>query len=545
MQPDSRNDEANQEIRNSDEQATAKRAGLLGLQYVDSRGWTGQVELIKDMLSVQEMYDLHTIPIEVKGGSMVLAITITTPQTVMRQLRQRFNDLNLSFVLISDSGFKELMVRHDPPKEIKYDDISIHSEGASESLEDVSKTLETVRSDDILNYLITQADRLGASDIHLENEKDYVRLRFRIDGTLHGVANLSKDKFRQLNSSVAVRSNVSVNAPEPQTGHMVYELPATEGHPAKTINMRIETAPSSNGQDAVIRLFALNRELMKLDNLGLSSDHRQQIDEVIRHPHGLVLVVGPTGSGKTTTLYSILDQLNSPTRKIITLEDPVEYAFEGVTQIPVKTTEQEDSFAEKLRAVLRLDPDVIMVGEIRDVDTAKTALQAALTGHLVLSTFHGANAAAAMARMLDVIGENPLFINAIRMVMGQRLVRRLDDSTKQPYQPDDKLRGEISKVLDSLPEGIERPDLNNLQLFNPGASEANPFGYSGRLMVAEQLKLSPSIQDLIQEQAHKLSVNDIQAAATAEGMVTMLQDGVLKAVSGVTSIEEVYRTVDT
>lgn len=542
MQPGN-DDQANQEIRQTDEQSTAKRAGLLGLPYLDSRGWSQQVELVRDILSLDEMYKMHVIPIELSGGSMSFAITITTPQTIMKQLRERFSDMNLSFVLISDSGFKELMLRHDPPKEVHYQDISIRSEGASESLEDVSKTLESVRSDDILNYLVTQADRLGASDIHLENEKDHVRLRFRIDGTLHGVANLSPDKYRQLMSSIAVKSNVSVAADEPQTGHMVYELTKEDGG-IKNLNMRLETVPSSNGQDVVIRLFSLERELMNLDSLGLSAEHRQRIDDIISHPHGLVLVVGPTGSGKTTTLYSILDKLNSPTRKIITLEDPVEYSFAGVTQIPVKAKEADNSFADKLRAVLRLDPDVIMVGEIRDLDTAKTAMQAALTGHLVLSTFHGANAAAAMARMMDVIGENPLFLNAIRLVIGQRLVRRLDDSTKQPYQPDEKLRAQLQKIIDSLPQGIERPNLDNVQLFNPGSSQANPFGYSGRLMIAEQLNLSPRIQDIIKQAGAKLSVDDIERAAYQEGMVTMLQDGILKALSGQTTIEEVYRTVD-
>jgi len=536
--------DANQAVRQSEEQATAKRAGLLGLQYVDSRGWSQQVELIKDMLSVQDMSALHAVPVEVGGGRLVLAITITTAQTVMRQLRERFKDLNLSFILMSDSGFRELMLRHDPPKEIKYDDISIKSEGASDSLDDVSRTLETVRSDDILNYLIAQADKLGASDIHLENEKDYVRLRLRIDGTLHGVARLGKDKYRQLSSSIAVKSNTSVAAPEPQTGHMVYEFAATKDSRPKTLNMRIETAPAANGQDAVIRLFSLDRELMKLDNLGLTPAHREQIEQIIQHPHGLLLVVGPTGSGKTTTLYSILDQLNVPTRKIVTLEDPVEYSFEGVTQIPVKTTEGDKSFADKLRAVLRLDPDVIMIGEIRDIDTAKTALQAALTGHLVLSTFHGANAAAAMARMLDVIGDNPLFLNAIRMVIGQRLVRRLDEATRQAYHPDEQLLAAINRILDSLPEGVERPSLDNLELFKPGTSDSNPFGYSGRLMVAEQLLLTSSIQSIIQTGGTRVSVRDIEAAAHQEGMITMLQDGAFKALSGVTTLEEVFRTVD-
>lgn len=542
MQPDSQT-EANQEVRQADEQATAKRGALLGLPYIDSRGWSQSVSLIKDVVSLADMKDWHAIPIEFAAGRMAMAITISTPQPVMRTIRDRFPDLNVSFALISESGFKELMLRHDPPQVVNYQDISINAEGASQTLDNVSQTLATVRSDDILKYLIVQADKLGASDIHLENEKDHVRLRFRIDGSLHNVANLSRDKYRQLMSSIAVKSNVSVAAEEPQTGHMVYEI-ASSPEESKSLNMRLETVPTANGQDMVLRLFYLERELMTLDRLGLSDGHRQRLEEVIRHPHGLVLVVGPTGSGKTTTLYSILDKLNTPARKVVTLEDPVEYDFSGVTQIPVRSQDNPNSFADKLRAVLRLDPDVIMIGEIRDVDTAKTALQAALTGHLVLSTFHGANAASAMVRMLDVIEGNPLFINAVRLVIGQRLVRRLDDATKQPYQPDEQLKAELRRIIDSLPEGVERPNLDEARLFKPGQSPDNPFGYAGRLMIAEQLELSPPVLELIKQSGRQLSASELEAAARQQGMVTMVQDGAFKALSGLTSIEEVYQAVD-
>lgn len=534
---------ADQSVRANDEQATAKRAALLNLPYQDSRGWSQQAELFSDILPVAEMYQLHAVPVSMDSGRMAFAITTTTPQPNMSKLRGRFPEYHVSFVLITESGFKELMLRHDPPKVVHYDDIAIKTEGQSDTLESVSATLETVKSDDILDYLITQADKLSASDIHLENEKDFVRMRFRVDGTLHTIGRLSKDKYRQLNSSVAVRANISVASPEPQTGHLNHEF-ALPGGGHKTLNMRIETVPTDHGQDSVIRLFSIERELMKLEALGLSDRHRAEIDELIRHPHGLALVVGPTGSGKTTTLYSILDQLNQSTRKIITLEDPVEYNFDGVTQIPVRAKSGDTSFADELRAVLRLDPDVIMVGEIRDVDTAKTALQAALTGHLVLSTFHAADSVAALMRLLDTIGDNPLFANALRLVVAQRLVRRLDDATKQPYQPDERLREELAQVINTLPEGMERPDINQIQLFNPGKSEAVPFGYVGRMMLAEQLPITPAIQTLLRTDPSKVKPDDIRAVAQGEGMMSMLQDGVLKAIAGQTSIEEVYRVVD-
>lgn len=535
--------EADQAVRASDEAATAHRAELLKLRYQDSRGWSDQVELFKDTLSVAEMYDYHAIPVSVDVGRMSFAITTATPQPIMAQLRARYPDYHVSFFLISEAGFKELMLRHDPPKTIHYDDIAIKSEGASDTLESVSKTLETVRSDDILDYLISQANRLGASDMHFENEKNYVRMRFRVDGTLHTIATLAKDKYRQLSSSLAIRANISVAAPEPQTGHLTHEF-QTEST-TKTLNMRIETVPTAQGQDAVVRIFNLDRELMKLDSLGLSQAHRAEIDAVIRHPHGLVLAVGPTGSGKTTTLYSIVEALNQPTRKIVTLEDPVEYNFEGVTQIPVKAASGDQSFADKLRAVLRLDPDVIMIGEIRDVDTAKTALQAALTGHLVLSTFHAANATAALTRMLDTIGDNPLFAGALRLVLAQRLVRRLDDATKQSYQADGALAEEITAVVNSLPPSMSRPDLSGgINLWHPGTSDNAPFGYIGRLMLAEQLKITPEIQTILRQESRKLDAAAVEKIGMEQGMVTLLQDGVVKALSGVTSIEEIYQQVD-
>jgi type II secretory ATPase GspE/PulE/Tfp pilus assembly ATPase PilB-like protein len=255
----------------------------------------------------------------------------------------------------------------------------------------------------------------------------------------------------------------------------------------------------------------------------------------------MVLIVGPTGSGKTTTLYSLINTLNTTERKIITLEDPVEYNLPGVTQIPVTGELEGHDFAERLRAVLRLDPDVVMVGEIRDQDTAKTALQGALTGHLVLSTFHAGSAAAALTRMMDMVGVNPLFASAIHLVMAQRLIRRLDDATKQPYVPDDALKSKLKAVVDSLPPGEPKPDMTDLKLYRPGKSVDNPFGFSGQLAIREQLQMTPGVQQLLKLPVNQLNNEMLQAKAVEEGMRTMLQDGILKAIAGQTTIEEVYR----
>ena len=367
----------NIQARQEEELSTQNRARILGARYQDARMLLER-PLVQDVLSLQEMYKNSLVPLVKAKGHMEFAFTINTPQQAITQLKERFSDYNISFVIISNNGFKDLMLLHDPPKEVHYDNIEISTEGESDTLAAVSKTLETVSSDKIFNYLIAQADRLQATDIHLETEEDHVRMRFRVDGALHSIAKLSHEKYKQLESSIAIQANISTTAPDAQTGHMTFDIrDDNTGEKIKEINMRIETVPTLHGQDAVIRLFNLDRALIKLDRLGLNQYQRKSIDRIIQHPHGMVLVVGPTGSGKTTTMYSILDELNSSDRKIITLEDPVEYGFEGISQIPVNTREGK-SFNEVFRAVLRQDPDVIMVGEIRDVDTARTALQAAL-----------------------------------------------------------------------------------------------------------------------------------------------------------------------
>lgn len=257
------------------------------------------------------------------------------------------------------------------------------------------------------------------------------------------------------------------------------------------------------------------------------------------------MIVGPTGSGKTTTLYSMLNTLNTESRKIITIEDPVEYQFPGITQISVHSEEggNDDSFADKLRAVLRLDPDIVMIGEIRDLDTAKTALQAALTGHLVLATFHASSAAAALTRIADIIGQNPLFVSAIRLVMAQRLVRRLDDNIKEAYDPSEQEWQKINEVLDTLPDGFERPNLDGLKLHKPGKSEENPFGFKGQLAIREQFMMSEALQNLLANPKANVTAQSIENTAIKSGMLTMQQHGMLKVIAGETTMDELYRVI--
>jgi type II secretory ATPase GspE/PulE/Tfp pilus assembly ATPase PilB-like protein len=530
-----------QDARRDEEIATQRRARLLGFDYIDTSALTSK-PLFKDLLSVQQMYQWKVVPLQHDKSNILFGIVNTTSQQVIKELQQHFSDTRTAFSLISDAGYREYMRLYDPPRKIEYQDISIASSDDHQLLESISQTLDSVRADDVLAYLVQQAYRLKASDIHLENQAEAVRIRFRVDRVLHTIANLDKQKYHQLMSAIASAANVSSDSPDAQTGHINRRSRMATGEEV-TVNLRVETVPAAYGQDVVMRLFTMQMELLNLDKLGLSKPERDAVDDVIRHPTGMVLIVGPTGSGKTTTLYSLINTLNTDERKIITLEDPIEYYMPGVVQIPVHGDANALGFAEKLRAGLRLDPDIVMVGEIRYQDTAKTSLQAALTGHLVLSTFHASSAAAALTRMLDLIGINPLFASAMHLIMAQRLVRRLDEKTRVAYQPDANMKAQLQTVINGLPPNVPKPSLDNITLFKPGKSADNPFGYTGQIAIREQMQMTPRIQLELRKPVQQITTETLQAAAVQDGMLTMMQDGVLKALSGVTTVEEVYRVI--
>lgn len=530
-----------QDARRNEELATERRSRILGMAYVDT-STPGDKPLYEELLTVNELRTLRVIPIYSDPHNINFGVTNTTSQQTMQSLRGRFQDQRISFALISDNGFNDYMKLYDPPKQIVYDDVSFSADSDGELFQKVTTTLSQVLADDILGYLVKQTYQLKGSDIHLECQKESIRVRIRVDGVLHPIASIAHEKYRQVLSSIAIAGNVSTGSPDAQTGHInrTYRLATGE---EVNVNLRVETVPTVYGVDVVMRLFNFKLEYLKLDNLGLSEKERVAVDDVIKNPSGLVLIVGPTGSGKTTTLYSIINTLNTPERKIITLEDPVEYFMPGIVQIPVQGDHNKLGFAEKLRAVLRLDPDVVMVGEIRDQDTAKTALQAALTGHLVLSTFHASSAAAALTRMLDAIGVNPLFASAMHLVMAQRLVRCLDPETKQAYQPDDVLKQQLQDIIDTLPPNIEKPDVNQITLYQPGSSNDVPFGYKGQVALREQFQMTPGIQELLRMPPGQVTTQMLEEKAVHDGMLTMKQDGILKAIAGITTIEEVYRVV--
>jgi type II secretory ATPase GspE/PulE/Tfp pilus assembly ATPase PilB-like protein len=530
--------------REQDEQSTQSRAAILGMEYLDTREIDTTLELVPDILTNEDMHKNRLITLRAGGDSTAwqFGVTTQTPQSFMRELTDKYaaQAQNTNFVLISLGGFNVLMNRYDPPIVAIYDDIKIAKEGDSDTIGEVSKTLNSVGSDEVFDYLITQADRLGASDIHIENQRNGIRIRMRIDGALHPVAELDSDRYRVILGALASRANISTAATEPQSGHLQKEI--TIDGVTHLLNMRVEVIPTMYGQDAVLRLFNYDESMLSLDRLGIGPDERKEIDEIISHPRGMVLMVGPTGSGKSTTLYSMINALNTTDRKIITLEDPIEYGISGISQIPVDTTGGQ-SFADHLRSVLRLDPDVVMVGEIRDADTAKTAIQASITGHLVLSTFHANSTAAAFSRMVDLIGVNPIFSTAIRLVIAQRLVRRLDDSSKEAYDPDEATRNWVKATLADLPAHVEKPDLDTFKLYRPVANEKSPFGYNGRIVIMEQMVVSEGIQKFLRGDIAEVHTEVIEKTARADGMVTLLEHGVLSALRGDTTLDEVNRVI--
>lgn len=530
--------------REQDERSTQQRGALLGLQYLDTRELEQTLPLAQDILSIQDMHRNKMVPLV--GGDAEKAyqfgVTAQTPQSVIQRIEREYNDRGdiAQFLLISLSGYRALMLRYDPPKKVVYDDIEIASEGDSDTIAQVSQTLATVSSEELFDFIIRQADKLGASDIHIENQRDGIRVRMRVDGALHPVAHIDSDRYRVIMGELASRAGISSASNESQSGHMQKEITTDSG--THLLNLRVETVPTMYGQDAVLRLFNFDESLLNLDLLGIPERQRKEIDEIISHPRGLVLMVGPTGSGKSTTLYSMLNALNTPDRKLITLEDPIEYGLTGISQIPIDTTHGQ-SFADALRSVLRLDPDVVMVGEIRDQDTARTAIQASITGHLVLSSFHANSTSTAFSRMIDMIGVNPIFSSAIRLIIAQRLVRRLVDETKEEYEPDEATRSYVRRVLQELPDGVDHPDLDNFKLWRPKPSDDAPFGYKGRIVIMEQLIVDEEIQKFIRGDIKDVHPEAIEKTARKQGMLTLEQVGVLAALRGETTLDEVGRVV--
>jgi general secretion pathway protein E len=390
-----------------------------------------------------------------------------------------------------------------------------------EHLRDLASEAPVIR---LVNLIMQRAVEGRASDIHIEPFENRLKVRYRIDGVLQEVEAPPAKSTAAVISRIKIMAKLNIAERRlPQDGRIMHRVQGKE------LDLRVSTVPTSHGESVVMRILDRESVVLDFNSLGFDGVIKSAFVRQLEMPHGIILVTGPTGSGKTTTLYTALNALNTPERKIITVEDPVEYQLEGINQIQAKASIGLD-FAHALRSIVRQDPDVIMIGEMRDLETARIAIQSALTGHLVLSTIHTNDAAGGVTRMLDMGVEDYLLTSTVNAILAQRLVRTLDPESREPYE-----------VLPELAQELGLADLDNgerYQFYRPQPSEVNPTGYRGRTSILELLQISDSVRRLVMRHA---TSGELQDLAVAEGMRTMYQDGMIKCQKGITSLDEILR----
>ena len=406
------------------------------------------------------------------------------------------------------------------------------------SFKDLQTRVTGVPVTEVVTLLIASGMNSDASDIHVEAGESGIVVRFRLDGVLNVVATLPADLWPKVISRIKLLSALKLNITDrPQDGRFTIFLTNDK------IDVRVSTIPTAYGESVVMRLLRGKVSAAKFENLGLRGRAFEILAQEIERPNGMIITTGPTGSGKTTTLYGILLKLNSPETKIITLEDPVEYKLEGINQSQIDHS-KEYTFAKGLRSILRQDPDIIMVGEMRDLETSETAIQAALTGHLVLSTIHTNSASGAVPRFLSMGVKPFLLAPALNAVIGQRLVRKICQECKI----EDKLASEtmerVKELLGAISEKSgEKVDLKKLKFWKgSGCQMCGNLGFKGRVGIYEIMQMTKEIEKVIL--SGEISEYKMQELAVENGMVTMVQDGLLKALDGITSVDEVFRTAE-
>ncbi len=443
--------------------------------------------------------------------------------------------------LISDESFRvafDLYSKLPEPKEIIFGyrveeaDLAKYEKEIGD-LKQLQEKIGKVSTTDIITLVMGAALHANASDIHVEAEEEQVKVRFRIDGILQDAASLPRETWKAIIGRLKLLAGVKINIEDvPQDGRITIYLAKEK------IDIRVSFLPTAFGESVVMRLLRPKAVALEFDNLGIRGLALERLTREIDRPNGMIITTGPTGSGKTTTLYAILKKLNNPEIKIITLEDPVEYKLEGINQSPIDHAKNYD-FARGLRSILRQDPDVVMVGEIRDTETAEIAIQAALTGHLVVSTIHTNSAAGAVPRFLSMGVKPFLLAPALNAVIGQRLVRRLCPTCRTNAELSPSQKKETEKILGALPTNSGYTvDLSKLAFKSAGKGcDACHNGYKGRVGIYEIFTMTKEIETAIVSK--EVSESDIAAFAMKNGMITMAQDGLLKALDGLTSVDEV------
>lgn len=408
---------------------------------------------------------------------------------------------------------------------------------AAEKLQSLQDAIVGGNIPQLVMSALSYAIEMRSSDVHIEPLKNTVQMRFRIDGVLRRVVEYPPNIHPAVISRVKIMSNLKIDEQRiPQDGRA--QVTTQDG---REMDIRVSSLPTINGEKIVMRLQDQSRKIPTLEELGISGNAFKNFKDSLDLPNGIILTSGPTGSGKTTTLYSALSILNTSDVNILTIEDPVEIQMDGLNQSQVHP-DINYTFAYGLRTALRQDPDIIMVGEIRDRETVDVAIEAALTGHLVLSTIHTNSAVETLTRILNM-GVPPFLMTAtINAIVAQRLVRKLCDKCKKPMTPDESTMKMVKEAMSKLNpnEQVDKAKIEALQFFGPGGVECTQctgIGYFGRVGVYEVMKMSNDIRQMILKQASSI---DIEAAAMKTGMVTLEQAGILKALDGITSLEEVY-----
>lgn len=523
-----------------------------GLPFVRLLGYPISPEVLA--IVPEELVKLGIIAYLKAGNKVRLGVTDPTSTKVHQGIEALKRNTPFDYIdaVIGDDSYRYAAKLYEAlPKHLRdAENVSV-SEQAKRSFEqdiqnlaDLKNRINTVPTTKLIDLLLTGAVKVGASDVHIEPGEKTVRIRYRMDGVLHDVVELPESVTNQLLSRLKFLAKLKLDINRlPQDGRFTVteDRPGPDGTPAqKEIDIRVATIPAEFGEAITMRLLDRDSLGVTIDSMGLTGHALAQVMEALRRPQGMVLECGPTGSGKTTTLYSFLNKLNEPSKKVVTLEDPVEYRLPGIIQSQVQP-EHDYNFATGFRAVLRLDPDIVMVGEIRDQETAEYATQASLTGHIVLSTLHTNDAPTAIPRLID-LGVRPFLLsNAINVIIAQRLVRNVCSNCAAEAKPDPAMLEEVKRRLGAVPQVAKDaipPESHWLFLEGKGCDVCSQTGYRGRIGIFEVLVPDERLEQLAIDQA---PVSQLRAAAARTGMMTMEQDGLIKALTGVTTIDEVWR----
>ncbi len=509
-------------------------------------------------ISEKEARDLKVAPFKLFGKNIFIGLRSPSDELISK-LKDQIEREGLvpTFYMVSLASLEKVWARYvelSQAESSKIGGLDISIEVLKEigkdikTIKDIEKLVEETKEINpihkisrMFEIILAGAIAIKASDIHIEPEKEQARLRFRLDGVLYDVMFFENNIYHLLNSRIKLLSGMKLTSKTAQDGRFSIMEENEE------LSIRTSLIPGAYGEAIVMRILDPKSIRVKLEDIGIEPYLFSVIAEEIKKPNGLILVTGPTGSGKTTTLYAFLRKIYTPEINIITIEDPIEYHLEGITQTQTND-EKGYTFLEGLRSALRQDPDVIMVGEIRDSETAKTAIESALTGHMVFSTLHTNNAAGVIPRLIDLDANPKIMVSALSLSIAQRLVRKLCPFCKKEKVPEEKETTTMKLVMDSIKE--EGKNLTNyninpdapIKLFAPvGCDKCNMTGYSGRIGIFEAIKTDEAIEKIMPQNP---SEREIKKVARAQGILSMRQDGIVKIINGITSFEEVQSVVD-